>query len=243
MFTFFVLILLAPLVAGDEFTPTAPGPGDVFKAGENCTISWMPSSPGGWTNVSVSLMSGSNDDMKLVTTVAHGLDGSNPSFSPFNWTCPEVEPYSAIYFYQFTNGNDTTDPTWTTRFTIASSSGASEPPEHSSQPNGDAIPWGAGSLRGDRNDTSNTMSKETSSTDQGNQSQTVASSRMDKQRKTASTDRQATPTVSLPSASTVSSPPVFLPAENAVSKAHHLNRVSLLFITFCMYILSYYCPL
>lgn len=46
------------------------------------------------------LMSGSNDNMSLVTNVASGLDGADTSLSPYNWTCPEVDPYSTIYFYQ-----------------------------------------------------------------------------------------------------------------------------------------------
>lgn len=45
-------------------------------------------------------MSGSNDNMSTVATVASGLDGTDSSLSPYNWTCPEVDPYSAIYFYQ-----------------------------------------------------------------------------------------------------------------------------------------------
>ena len=46
------------------------------------------------------LMSGSNYNMSFVTNVATGLDGTNKSLTPYQWTCPEVAPYSAIYFYQ-----------------------------------------------------------------------------------------------------------------------------------------------
>ena len=46
------------------------------------------------------LKSGSNDNQTVVTNVVSGLDSTNPSLSPFNWTCPEVDPYSAIYFYE-----------------------------------------------------------------------------------------------------------------------------------------------
>lgn len=45
-------------------------------------------------------MSGSNDNKSTVTNVASGLDGTDTTLSPYNWTCPEVDPYSAIYFYQ-----------------------------------------------------------------------------------------------------------------------------------------------
>lgn len=45
-------------------------------------------------------MSGPNLAMTKVTTVATGLDGSDATLTPFNWTCPGVTPCSAIYFYQ-----------------------------------------------------------------------------------------------------------------------------------------------
>lgn len=68
------------------------------------------------------------------------MDGS------FQYPCPEVSPYSAIYFYQFTSPH-TTNKTWTTRFTIASPSGASTPPANPRQPgSNDPIPWGIGNL-------------------------------------------------------------------------------------------------
>ncbi|KAL0574672.1 hypothetical protein V5O48_007288 [Marasmius crinis-equi] len=110
-----VLLCIANLVAGD-FTPTAPGPGDSYAAGSQCQIKWEV---GDWKNVTISLMSGSNSQMEQITTVVSGLDGSNPSLSPYNWTCPEVSPYSAIYFYQFTNGEDVQNRKWTTRFTVS----------------------------------------------------------------------------------------------------------------------------
>lgn len=47
-------------------------------------------------------MSGSNKNMSLVTNVVVGLDGTDDSLSPYSWTCPEVDPYSNIYFYQVT---------------------------------------------------------------------------------------------------------------------------------------------
>ncbi|KAI0638174.1 hypothetical protein C8Q77DRAFT_1047001 [Trametes polyzona] len=129
-----------------SFTPTAPGPGDTFAAGSDCTIKWAADTSGHWTNVSIYLMSGSNNNMSRVTTVTFGLDGSDPDLSPYKWTCPDVDPYSAIYFYQFTNGDDEQDSMWTTRFTITSPDGDSDDPEHSTQPGGDSIPWGEGHL-------------------------------------------------------------------------------------------------
>jgi hypothetical protein len=35
------------------FTPTAPGPGDVFAAGSMCSIQWKPDIDGVWTNVTI----------------------------------------------------------------------------------------------------------------------------------------------------------------------------------------------
>ena len=50
--------------------------------------------------VQLVLMTGTNNNMTRLITVASGLDGTDGSLSPFNWTCPAVQPYSAIYFYQ-----------------------------------------------------------------------------------------------------------------------------------------------
>ncbi|KAI0650801.1 hypothetical protein C8Q79DRAFT_868422, partial [Trametes meyenii] len=127
-------------------TPTAPGPGDSFAAGSDCTIKWNADDAGEWKNVSIHLMSGSNDNMTEVTTVLSGFDGTDPSLSPYNWTCPGVDPYSAIYFYQAGSSQDKANSAWTTRFTITSPDGDSESPEYDTQPNGDAIPWGEGEM-------------------------------------------------------------------------------------------------
>lgn len=135
--------LFATLSFG-SLTPTSPGPGNSFNAGSSCPILWEADTTGSWTNVTIDLMSGSNNNMSLVTNVVSGLDGTNSSLTPYLWTCPGVDPNSAIYFYQFTSGNHSAK--WTTRFTIASSAGNSVQPEHSLQPNGDAIPWGVGYL-------------------------------------------------------------------------------------------------
>ncbi|KAI0774260.1 hypothetical protein C8Q74DRAFT_821368 [Fomes fomentarius] len=141
-------LLFVSAMAAAGLTPTSPGPGDIFQAGSTCTIKWGVDTTGGtWTNVSIHLMSGSNGNMTRVAEVASYLDGADKNLSPFNWTCPEVVPYSAIYFYQFTNADDLQDSKWTARFTIASSSGDSEPPEHDRQPDGDPLPWGEGRLK------------------------------------------------------------------------------------------------
>ena len=45
-------------------------------------------------------MSGSNLNMSTVMNIATGVDGTDVFTTPYNFTCPEVEPYSKIYFYQ-----------------------------------------------------------------------------------------------------------------------------------------------
>ncbi|KAL5488213.1 hypothetical protein ACEPAI_6321 [Sanghuangporus weigelae] len=129
-----------------QVQPMTPGPNETYAAGANCTIAWVPDSSGSWTNVTIDLMSGSNNNMSLVTNVATGLDGTDKSLTPFSWTCPEVNPYSSVYFYQFTNGDDISTRAWTTRFTIASPSNETKPPENPQQPDGESVPWGIGRL-------------------------------------------------------------------------------------------------
>ncbi|KAH8830530.1 hypothetical protein DL96DRAFT_1593304 [Flagelloscypha sp. PMI_526] len=162
-----------------------------FKTGSPCNMTWTADNEGVWMNMTISLMSGSNDNMTVVTTVADNVDGT--SLSSYPWTCPEVTPYSAIYFYQFSNGDDKSSSKWTTRFTITSADGKFTPPEHVSQPNGESIPWGSGSLATTTLDLSNMSS--ISNLDDSNSSSTSASysesptptSRMHKTRPTAQT--------------------------------------------------------
>ncbi|PLW45520.1 hypothetical protein PCANC_10142 [Puccinia coronata f. sp. avenae] len=125
--------------------PTAPGPGQIFQEGGNCTLSWNLDTTNKWTSFTVDLMSGSNTAMQPVTNVFKDRDGTKGDTS-YSWKCPNVTPNSAIYFYQFTQAG--ADTTWTTRFTIASSSGETTPPANSVQPGGAAIPWGVGRLEG-----------------------------------------------------------------------------------------------
>jgi len=56
-----------------------------------------------------------------------------------------VTPNSPIYFYQFTTpySNNTR---WTGRFAIADTSGNTTPAVNTTQPDGEAIPWGIGKL-------------------------------------------------------------------------------------------------
>lgn len=113
-----VLPLFAVLsVVAAQVTPITPGPNETFYAGSNCTIAWDTDPSGLWKSMTIGtslthvyhdlpltpvqdLMSGSNTNMSHVTNVAMDLDGTNAYLTPFNWTCPAVDPYSTIYFYQ-----------------------------------------------------------------------------------------------------------------------------------------------
>lgn len=93
------------------------------------------------------VMTGSNTQMTKLATVASGLDGSSSTTTSITYTCPEVSPYSAIYFYQYTpKGTSDGEPTWTTRFTITDANGKSVAEPQKTQPDGKAIPWGTGKL-------------------------------------------------------------------------------------------------
>ncbi|KAG2141749.1 uncharacterized protein EDB93DRAFT_1058289, partial [Suillus bovinus] len=140
-------LFLLPTFACATIEPVSPGPGDVFRSGSTCSISWGTDRSGStqpWKNATICLMSGSNLNMSMVTTVVEHLDET--SMSSYNWLCPDVAPNAAIYFYQFSNNGVATGSTWTSRFTIASYSGNTTLPEHTKQPGGAPIPWGVGHL-------------------------------------------------------------------------------------------------
>ncbi|KAI9062730.1 hypothetical protein FKP32DRAFT_1677236 [Trametes sanguinea] len=137
-------LLAGTAVVRADPVPTAPGPGDVFKQGGQCTFTWDADTTGQWKTMNVELMSGDNWNMIHITTVAN-LDGTDASKTTYSYDCPQVTPNSAIYFYQFTSPN-AANRTWTTRFAIADANGNTTPPANSTQPDGQAIPWGVGNL-------------------------------------------------------------------------------------------------
>ncbi|KAH9851843.1 hypothetical protein C2E23DRAFT_732037 [Lenzites betulinus] len=139
-----VALLASAAVVSADPTPTAPGPGDVFKEGGQCTFTWDVDPTGTWTEMNVELMTGDNLNMIHVTTVAT-IDGTDAATTSFSYACPEVTPNSAIYFYQFT-ASASSNRTWTTRFTIAAADGTTTPPVNTTQPDGKAVPWGVGAL-------------------------------------------------------------------------------------------------
>ncbi|KAF8643014.1 hypothetical protein AX16_009259 [Volvariella volvacea WC 439] len=144
--TYFLALGLTSAIVKADVTPSTPGPGAVFNEGSNCLVSWIgdTDSPSNWGNMNIQLMTGDNFNMIHITTVATDLDGTTSG--EFSFPCPDVEPNSAIYFYQFTSPA-TSIKTWTTRFTIAAPDGSTVPPENAVQPgSGEEIPWGVGAL-------------------------------------------------------------------------------------------------
>ncbi|KAJ4473327.1 hypothetical protein C8J55DRAFT_537101 [Lentinula edodes] len=145
--SFSLALLLASaastLLVQADLVPDTPSTG---TAGSTCSITWAgdSSSSSNWSDMAIEFMTGDNFDMVFLTTVATGLDGTKSG--SYSWTCPEVNPYSAIYFYQFISPVESGNPVWTTRFAIASSSGETTTPPNSTQPDGEAIPWGTGAL-------------------------------------------------------------------------------------------------
>lgn len=112
-------LFLLPSFARATMIPVSPGPGDVFRSGSPCPISWDTDRSGStqpWRNATICmqsqhhpifilkfgyhtvLMSGSNLNMSRVTVVVERLDGTN--ISSYNWLCPNVTPNADIYFYQ-----------------------------------------------------------------------------------------------------------------------------------------------
>ncbi|KAF7356992.1 hypothetical protein MVEN_01035800 [Mycena venus] len=121
-----VLASSSVLLAHADVTPNEPGPGEVFNQGAKCHVGWAgdTNSTTTWKNMAIELMTGSNEKMVHLTTVATGQDGTVNGV--FDYDCPEVTPNSPIYFYQFTSG-ETSVIAWTTRFTIAAADGSTTP--------------------------------------------------------------------------------------------------------------------
>ncbi|KAG8771191.1 hypothetical protein FRC12_003802 [Ceratobasidium sp. 428] len=126
--------------------PTEPSSTSVFNVGKDCTIKWDVDSTGTWKQMNIQLMTGDNWNMIPVTTVAQNIDATDATKNTFSYTCPEVTPTSAIYFYQFSSPANATDLLWTTRWTMAGPNGETTPPTETTQPDGQKIAWGKGAL-------------------------------------------------------------------------------------------------
>ncbi|KAL1412177.1 hypothetical protein Q8F55_003187 [Vanrija albida] len=138
---------LACTAAHAQVIPSEPDGATVVRAGSNITTSWAIDKSGTWNNLTIQLMTGSNLQMVPLETVVTGLDGTKET--TFSFVAPEVEPYSKVYFLQFTNGLNPTNVQWTTRFTIASADGATvPPPQNETIADGSIVGWGIGSIVG-----------------------------------------------------------------------------------------------
>ena len=67
---FTTLALAAPLFVRAVVTPSEPGPGSVYAAGETCRVVWAGDTESDtlWADMSIQLMTGSNFEMVHVTS-------------------------------------------------------------------------------------------------------------------------------------------------------------------------------
>ena len=63
-----VALLASATFVHAQIDPSAPGPGDVFKQGEQCTFTWNPDTTGTWKETNVELMTGNNLQMIHLTS-------------------------------------------------------------------------------------------------------------------------------------------------------------------------------
>lgn len=152
-----LLLALLPLSSA-QVVPTSPDSSTVVQVGQNINALWTVDTTGTWNDVEIQLMTGDNLNMIALETVATGIDGTTAT--AFSFAAPEVDPYSAIYFLQFTQAGNESTATWTTRFTIAGPDGSTVPPPNSTVYNGQTVEWGNGQLVG--NSTTNGTSASTS---------------------------------------------------------------------------------
>lgn len=127
--------------AASAVSPLTPG---LTNEGSPLLIQWDTTTNQAWKSMEIKFMTGSNQNMTELYTVATDVDGTSAGAGKLLWTAPNVEPNSGIYFFQFTHDGE--DPTWTTRFAIADTTGAVTAPPNARQPEGPAIPWGVGRI-------------------------------------------------------------------------------------------------
>ncbi|KAJ7035510.1 hypothetical protein C8F04DRAFT_954801 [Mycena alexandri] len=142
---FATVLASSALLVSAIVEPNEPGPGDIFNQGAKCNVGWAGDDSGtdAWKDMAIELMTGPNEKMIHLTTVAQHQDGSVTG--TFNYDCPQVTPNSPIYFYQFTAAG-TANFTWTGRFSIATTAGATTPAQLTEQSNGQTVAYGNGAL-------------------------------------------------------------------------------------------------
>jgi hypothetical protein len=116
----------------------------VVQPGADLTATWTADSEGVWNPMTIQLMTGSNQQMIPLSTVGQNIDATTTT--SYSFKVPDVEPYSQIYFLQFTSTGGA--PSWSTRFTIAGADGSTTPPPNTEVVNGQNVGWGNGKLKG-----------------------------------------------------------------------------------------------
>ncbi|SAM59581.1 uncharacterized protein UBRO_01064 [Ustilago bromivora] len=159
----------------DASSSSAPSPLTPSSTNEGTplTIQWDTTANQTWKSMEIKFMTGSNQNMTELYTVATGIDGTTSGAGQLGWTAPKVSPNANIYFFQFTHNGQ--DPTWTTRFPIADASGAVTAAPFARQPEGPAIPWGNGRIVSGAAAVSSSSSNSSSSTASASGSAAAAS--------------------------------------------------------------------
>ena len=63
-------VLAGSALVRAEPVPSAPGPGDVFRQGEQCSITWTPDAAGVWKEMNIQLMTGDNFNMVHISSTS-----------------------------------------------------------------------------------------------------------------------------------------------------------------------------
>lgn len=128
---------------GPGLEVSEPSGSTVVKPGDELTASWTADSNGVWNPMTIQLMTGSNQAMVALQTVAQNVDATTTT--EYKFTVPDVDPYSQIYFLQFSSTGGA--PSWSTRFTISGADGSTVQPPNTEVDNGQNIAWGIGKLK------------------------------------------------------------------------------------------------
>ncbi|CAG8653918.1 14906_t:CDS:2, partial [Cetraspora pellucida] len=105
--------------------PTAPFSDTVCQPGSTLRVMWQEDgkspSIASFPKLIVYFMSGSDQQQKYLAKVCELSPSNNQSYC--DHVIPQVEPVGKWYFYRFTDGANTTNEYYTTRFTITDSNG------------------------------------------------------------------------------------------------------------------------
>lgn len=118
-------------------SPSAPGGDAVLKPGQLVSIQWGDVT-GDWTNMTIALMTGTQEEPNVATVVTEGVDATMET--SFTYNMPDVYPYSKVWFFQFSNNGVDSEPrAFTPRFTVQGPDGETIPPPLTETISGSAI--------------------------------------------------------------------------------------------------------